>query len=238
MEKNYIECKCENSGIIFKIDAEDYDRVKSYHWYSTTHGVHGHVNGQYMTLSHFLLGIQSKGKKILRRNKDTFDYRKSNLFSGNIYTKRNDHYEIECFDGKIIKVDECSLDIVKLYQWHVDKNNYAITKLKSGRVIKMHRLLLEVVNDSEIEVDHINRDTVDNRLSNLRIVSRSLNCFNRDVTKYNTSGCIGVYKMSGYDDKWCAQINHDGVRHYLGSFDNLSDAVSARRNAEAKYYGI
>lgn len=44
-----------------------------------------------------------------------------------------------------------------------------------------------------------------------------------------------MYKINGYD-RYAAQINCDGKRIYLGSFDTLDEAVNERRKAEEKYH--
>lgn len=54
----------------------------------------------------------------------------------------------------------------------------------------------------------------------------------REVFKSNTSGVKGVYPRG---NKWGSQITHEGVRHYLGTFDNRADAIIARKQAENKY---
>lgn len=235
--KNYCVRKCNNSCVEFIYDAEDDEKVRPYMWWSQKKGVFAHINGKTVSLSKYLLGIDEKQTKVLHRNKDSNDFRKSNLFYKNIYTLIDDNaYNVECFDGRSFTISKESYDLVKQYVWHIEGNNYAITKLPSGRIIKLHRLLLGVVDDPTTEVDHINRDTLDNRLSNLRLADRSLNCYNRNVSKYNTSGKVGVYKMSGYDDKWCVQINNKGKRHYLGSYNSYDEAVRVRQEAEARYY--
>lgn len=91
------------------------------------------------------------------------------------------------------------------------------------------------LNDKR-EIDHLNRDSTDNRRKNLRFSNRSLNCFNRDVSKYNKSGTVGVYKLTGYD-RWGVQINYNGNRHYLGNYDSKEEAIKVRKEAELKYYG-
>lgn len=234
---NWVEMKCSNRDVAFVIDLEDFERVNAYRWWAQSTGVFAYIDKTTVSLSKFLLGITEKGVKVLHRNKNAWDFRKSNLFSGNIYHDRGDCYEVECFDGQTFLISKDSYHKVKPFIWHIDKNQYAITKLKTGRVIKLHRLLLEVIDDASVEVDHINRDTRDNRISNLRLADRSLNCFNRDVQKYNKSGVIGVYRMSGYDNKWCAQINANGHKYYLGSFDSIDEAADARRSAELQYFG-
>lgn len=235
--KSYVTCVCANKNVQYKIDEEDYDRVSGHRWVAMNSGVYTYIDGVFTSLSHFLVPPKGSYSKVLRKNGDAFDYRKSNLYCGNIYRYCEDCCEVECFDGRVFKIDDDCVHLVQQYQWHIDKNNYVITKTRDGRVIKLHRLLMDIIDNPEFEVDHINRDTLDNTTKNLRLSSRSLNCYNRDVSEYNSSGKIGVYRMSGYDNKWCAQINCNGERHYLGSFDSFEDAKSARISAELKYYG-
>lgn len=49
----------------------------------------------------------------------------------------------------------------------------------------------------------------------------------------NTSGHTGVYWVSGRR-KWSAEIRVGGKRHYLGSFENVEDAIKARKEAEER----
>ena len=139
---------------------------------------------------------------MLHKNRNCLDYRKNNLFSGNTYTFVDDYVIGECFDGSKFKVSVDDYAIIKPYVWHVDKNNYVITKI-NGKVIKQHRLIMGVVDDPTIEVDHIYHDTHDNRRDMLRLATRSVNCFNRRVMSTNKSGKTGVY-WNKSAEKWCA----------------------------------
>lgn len=84
------------------------------------------------------------------------------------------------------------------------------------------------------ELDHINGVRDDNRLANLREVSRRENSKNSSIRSDNTSGVIGVSwdRKSG---KWHAYIQVAGKRINLGWFDDLEDAVAVRKAAEIKY---
>lgn len=60
-------------------------------------------------------------------------------------------------------------------------------------------------------IDHINRDTSDNRLYNLRSVPRVLNCRNNSKRPLNISGFTGVYFDSyAGQGRWCARWVEDG----------------------------
>lgn len=86
------------------------------------------------------------------------------------------------------------------------------------------------------EVDHINRNTLDNRTSNIRHVSPSQNRMNRGKQLNNKSGHIGVAWVKRFS-KWMAHIRKDGVQKNLGYFDDINDAILARRNAEKIFFG-
>ena len=83
-------------------------------------------------------------------------------------------------------------------------------------------------------IDHINGITDDNRISNLRDVSQSDNMRNMTTPCRNTSGRIGVYWFAR-DCKWQAQIRADGKTKHLGYFDDINDAIAARKAAEIEY---
>lgn len=85
----------------------------------------------------------------------------------------------------------------------------------------------------EGQIDHINGDRRDNRISNLRVVSNRENSRNQRLCKNNQLGITGVYFRTN-DDRWYASITVD-KRHHLGSFKTLLDAAAARKSAELKY---
>lgn len=74
-----------------------------------------------------------------------------------------------------------------------------------------------------LEVDHINRDRSDNRIVNLRVVTKSGNQQNQSTQRRNLTGCRGVvfHKASG---KFAAAIRINKVKRHLGLFENLDDA--------------
>ncbi len=85
-------------------------------------------------------------------------------------------------------------------------------------------------------VDHIDGNPSNNKISNLRIVSQSQNCMNTKIGSANTSGHKGVYWDKRYK-KWRAQIGFNSKKIWLGWFDNIEDAIKARKIAESKFHG-
>lgn len=84
------------------------------------------------------------------------------------------------------------------------------------------------------EIDHINHVRNDNRLCNLRFVTRSENRRNQSVNSKNTSGVTGVCFLKARK-KYMAQISVDRENIYLGIFDTLEEAAAARGEAELKF---
>jgi len=117
-------------------------------------------------------------------------------------------------------------------------NNYMLG-YRGGTVLSRpqfaHRVIFAMANGwwPSGQIDHINGIRHDNRAINLRDVSRSENMKNA-ASRKNTSGVMGVYWDSGRS-KWAAHIAAPGVKRSLGRFDNIEDAIIARKMAEIQY---
>lgn len=80
------------------------------------------------------------------------------------------------------------------------------------------------------QIDHINRERWDNRIENLREVTNTENQRNRSKQRNNTSGHNGIRKS--INGKWEVRKCW-GITHYsLGTYNNLKDAIQARKQAE------
>jgi hypothetical protein len=86
------------------------------------------------------------------------------------------------------------------------------------------------------DIDHINCNRADNRLSNLREASRSENRCNSTIGKNNSSGVKGVCfeKRNG---KWRAQLKRYGKPIHLGYFTDIADAEKAVMSARKELHG-
>lgn len=96
----------------------------------------------------------------------------------------------------------------------------------------MHRV---ITNNQYNIVDHISRNKLDNRKSNLRKCSASQNGYNKCIRSDNTSGIIGI-SWNEDKQKWAAYINKERKRIPLGYFTDKESAVRARLRAEAEYH--
>jgi len=86
----------------------------------------------------------------------------------------------------------------------------------------------------EHEVDHLDQDTSNNRIDNLRLTDSSGNMKNKPKYKNNKSGSVGVRRRSD-NGKWQAYIGVDGKLISLGTFNCITAAVIARKAAEVRY---
>jgi len=99
----------------------------------------------------------------------------------------------------------------------------------NGLMLKCHRVIWMIENGTipdGLEIDHINRVRSDNSFSNLRLVTRSQNGFNKKISKSNTSGFTGV-RWSKNEKKWKAQIRVNGKSRHLGYYNSIHDAKAA-----------
>lgn len=105
-----------------------------------------------------------------------------------------------------------------------------------GRSYRAHRLAWLIMYGSfpPDQIDHINGVKHDNRIINLRAVTPAENNRNRAFDIRNKSGHIGI-SYNKKTNRWLARIGGNHKRVNLGSFDNLEDAIEARRIAEINY---
>jgi len=134
--------------------------------------------------------------------------------------------------GEEIMVDRSSLPVLTRHSWCISKTGYAVANI-SKRVTKMHRLLMDCPDN--LVVDHINGNPLDNRRANLRVCTPKNNSRNKGLGKNNSTGIMGISPLPG--GRWRARIMVNREEKALGHFDSLEDAIKARRDAEARYFG-
>jgi hypothetical protein len=112
------------------------------------------------------------------------------------------------------------------------KNNGYKNVMINKRKLLSHRVIWAMVNNKwpDFEIDHINHNPSDNRLLNLRMVTRQENQKNRSKSKNNISGHTGVY-FNQNAKKWEARVKNK----YLGCYDNLEDAAEAAKLARTEH---
>jgi len=120
-----------------------------------------------------------------------------------------------------VKINPADTDIVGKYRWYM-KDGYAITSIQYKRV-KMHHLIMGKPSKDR-EIDHIDRDRLNNRRDNLRFVTHAQNQKNRRDGK-------GYRFTKG---KWEAYIQNDGKQIYLGRFTTEKEAKNAHLKAKSR----
>jgi hypothetical protein len=140
-----------------------------------------------------------------------------------------------------------------LFTWKVDKKGHIkkgdiagtkhnrgyISITLNGKSYLAHRLAMIISGisiSSTDQVDHINDNRSDNRLSNLCVATHDQNCQNAKVRKDNLAGLKGV----GYDKrikKWRARIVVDKKQKWLGNFTTPEEAHAAYCKAAEELHG-
>ncbi len=144
--------------------------------------------------------------------------------------------KIKLTQNKFALVDDLDFEWLNQWKWWTDSSGYAVRDIggrKNKKRILMHRFLNQTPEG--FSTDHINHNRLDNRKKNLRTLTQQKNCFNSSLSKNNKSGVSGV---SWYKNGWVARIkiNYKGI--YLGRFENLNDAIEARKKGELQYHAI
>lgn len=150
--------------------------------------------------------------------------------------------EINLTHGKTAIVDDADYERLSKYNWCVYKHRntfYAARRaMVGGRSshLKMHREILGLSTGDGQLVDHKNRNGIDNRRENLRIVTPSLNSYNRKKAINNTSGYRGVSWNKGVC-KWVSIFTKDKKHKHIGCFKNAVEAAKEYDIAVLKYRG-
>jgi hypothetical protein len=140
--------------------------------------------------------------------------------------------QLELTLGKFAVIDEADAELVCACNWYASENRngtfYAKGKPhQDGRNVRMHRFILGYPGD---QVDHINHDTLDNRRSNLRIVTQSQNLANTPLRKSSQTGFKGV-TVSGRGFVAAHRGDH------LGTFRTAIEAALAYDAAAIAHFG-
>lgn len=136
-----------------------------------------------------------------------------NYIDGNIYWKKN---------GKIANT----------IKYQKDGYNYAVVHINKKQ-LKISRVIWTMFNgDPNGDIDHIDHNSLNNNIDNLRIVNADGNAKNRKLFKNNKSGKVGVIFCKINKSKpWGVQIMNSGERY----FKSFSTKMEAELHALEKY---
>lgn len=122
------------------------------------------------------------------------------------------------------------------------ENYYYASSCKCKKETGHHLLHRYIMNaPKNMLVDHIDRDTHNMRKSNMRLCDRITNSINKKMPRHNSSGYRGVlwydYGTLAPHPRWWAYISYQKKKIGLGFYENIDDAVAARKAGEIKYFG-
>lgn len=120
------------------------------------------------------------------------------------------------------------------YTWHYIKENGE----KATETRYLHHVVMEGWNYNQyIVYDHANRNTLDNRVKNLRVVDKHCNDKNRKGKNSNNRSGHRNVSWNKSINKWVIQLQIDGKNKILGSFEDLDEAGRFAKEMRIKYYG-
>ena len=122
---------------------------------------------------------------------------------------------------------------LSLVKWS-ESDGYALGSF-DGVQTSMHKVVVSAAVAPGLVIDHINRNRLDNRRENLRVVTPSDNSQNRDVSKNNTTGYVGVERKKN-NSRWSARISKEYIEYQLGSYDHPILAAVAYNIQALKLY--
>jgi hypothetical protein len=142
--------------------------------------------------------------------------------------------------GRLAKVSGHRFDELSAYRWRVSYFGYVVRNATGAEkdaglphVVTMHRQIMQPPGD--MEVDHRNRDTLDNRDENLRVCTTAENRRNslsfRGKSKYKG---IYLHKDTG---RWMARLVIDNKTYFLGRYVAEEEAARAYDAAALHHYG-
>ena len=145
-----------------------------------------------------------------------------------------------CNELALIDNEDLSLVLSHNSVWFLCQSGvYCRSKLIRGRKnkIALHRLVLQYFEKSLMDVDHIDRNKLNNQKINLRIIPHKLNIINCEKSRGITSKFKGVswHKKAR---KFQVHLCKDGKRIYGGLFLTEIEAAKKANELYLKYFGI
>lgn len=149
--------------------------------------------------------------------------------------------EIKLTRGQVAIVDDWNYDFLMQWKWFAmwnpcTKSFYATRREGKNpqRAVLMHRVIMKTPDG--MQCDHIHHNTLDNRESELRNVTRPQNMMNKSLQKNNELGVRGIRYRKQYGG-YCARLMCNGKTVLNKTFPTLEEAIQARLQAENEYFG-
>lgn len=146
--------------------------------------------------------------------------------------------EIKLTQNQIALIDDDDLEKVSNHNWYSHKrtNKFYAESTINKKHIHLHRFILGV-NDSNIIIDHIDGNSLNNQKSNLRLCSFAENQMNKKPYKNAPISNIKGISFISATKKWRAQIQSSKKKIYIGVFDDYKNAALAYNNKAIELHG-
>lgn len=132
-------------------------------------------------------------------------------------------------------IDESDRPLLRSYTWRLHTLGYAVAR-EGAAIIYMHRLLCDLHVGDCREADHINRNKLDNRRANLRVVTDAEQSQNTPARRGGTSQYRGVC-FDRRLRRWRAGAQLNGKQHHIGVFASEEDAAEAAATWRREHMG-
>lgn len=132
--------------------------------------------------------------------------------------------------GLCTLVDDADyLMLTTMGTWHLSTHGYAVRKPWKSSELGMHRVVMGLRIGDTLQIDHRDRNRLNNQRHNLALVTNLLNAQNQGSREDSSSHYRGVY-WNAHRQKWYAQSYANGKSTWLGSFDTEDAAGAAVRS--------
>lgn len=244
---------CGGKDIVF----EQYEHTAGLRWKIVCFGCMAEIDPGWAQTKYPLIELWNRRAQYIKYTvyKEGYSIAKAGSKKGNNYIFENDCVKIELpmKYGTVMYaiIDYEDYEKVKSfpYTWHVSKDHKidgyyycaAVTYfpdengIKKCSSISLHTFLTGTSGRKDVRADHIDRNPMNNRKANLRIVPSSANSKNRKGPNKNTVS--GYRNVAFIDGKWSVQLQIDGKNKVLGRFDNVDEAGEFANAMRQKYYG-
>lgn len=144
---------------------------------------------------------------------------------------------IKLKNGDETIVDDEDFEMLNSHKW--SKMTYPVTYIKCDilkryKTMFMHNIIMPTIKG--FQVDHIDRNPLNNQKSNLRICTKYQNALNKGLSKLSKTGYKGVCFKKDCQ-KFQARICFNKKRISLGYFDTAELAFQAYKEASKKFHG-
>jgi hypothetical protein len=150
--------------------------------------------------------------------------------------------EIILNKDKVTLVDKEDYSYLKLYKWQVDRDNHPVrnSSIRKPKHVYMFKEIIKIGLNIELGDDkraiHKDQNNLNNTRQNIIILPKKIVQFNRNLRVDNKVGVRGI-SWNKQKKKWQSYIFINNKLKCLGHYLHILDAITARKEAEMKYFG-